>query len=190
MTIETITLTSVASNYLNEQLPTKNYGGNTTGLVGRSSNNNRRQIVRWEIPKFVGTVVAQRIKVNINSSSGPSTERIFRVYLMDSPKDDLWIEGIGTDVPDVDDEFGSNWDEYALALLWDTGGSDFGDDPMGIETFIDTFTGLLTIDVLPETFSFQSGKTQSIILRGSEVGNNYSITGEDIVLELDIDRGL
>ena len=188
--IETISKITDSETQILQANPTWNYGATTIltmGVGGTGASYVFRTMLRFKIPLFSGTLRSQKLKLHVNTLNNIVNE-VLKVYLCDSPQDDLWIEGTSNGAVDP---YGVDWDRYAKDNGWDTAGGDFGDNPIALFPFDNTLSGYFEIEIPMDNFSFQSGKTYSLFLvLGDEdgIGINIQIDADECTLELGIAR--
>ena len=161
MSLETMTLNPDADAYLNQSSPTFNYGATTTSLVGSTGGGARRNVCqRFDIPSYNGVVKSIKLRVYVTVIGGQQT---IGVHLMDSPYDDLWIEGVSNGGVDPD---GCSWDEYVKNAVWPTPGGDFGDEPIGIIVLqaADPVNQYYDIEIPIDNFTPSSLRKQTFVL--------------------------
>ena len=97
--IETIQILPEADTFMDDSNPFHNFGGDDDliagGIAGSPDDEIHRTIMRFPIPNFIGRVVSQTLKIRVTSvqAGAPPAYYSFGVFLVDSPQDDLWIEG-------------------------------------------------------------------------------------------------
>lgn len=161
MSLETITLNPINDAFLNQSSPTLNYGATTTSIVGSTGAGARRNAIqRFDIPNYVGVVKSIKIRVYVTVIGGQQT---IGVHLMDSPYDDLWIEGVSNGGVDLN---GCSWDEYLKNANWPTGGGDFAAEPIGMKVFqaADPTGQYYDIEIPIDNFTPSALKKQSFVL--------------------------
>lgn len=157
-------ISAVDESYMDGGSPTFNYGASAPLRVGMGGSvpTKYRPIIKFQVPKFDGEIKSQKLLLNFTSHVGAAGTRALLLYLVDSPQDDLWVEGTANGAVDP---VGVTWNRYVLGLNWATAGGDFDDTPIAIFTFPTTLTGNFEIDIPIDNFKFASGKTYSFILR-------------------------
>lgn len=192
MTVNSVTLNPVSDTYLTELTPTFNFGSNTYIAAGINAGKFINMLLRFDIPKYTGKIKSIKLRLYLFSLIGVSQTAI--VYVVDSPYDDLWIEGTSNGAVDAK---GCSWNEYVKNADWPTPGGDFDDKPIGIKIILSTDpTGqYYEIDIPIDNFAPKSESSISLLIKSPDISIIGSLVVEgrtlthppELVIEVDID---
>ena len=192
MTIETMTLNPVADSQVLEEFPTLNYGSRVSLASGYGGAGKiRNSYIQFVVPIYTGNVKSTKIRLYVPIAGiYPAT---IAVHVMTSPYDDLWIEGTSDGAVDA---VGCNWNDYAKLANWPTPGGDFDTEPIGIIVFqVGDPIGWYEIDIPIDNFTFQPGRTFSIVLVPTDTTTVKSLlfssreatNKPELIVEIEID---
>ncbi|MHA1136504.1 MAG: PKD domain-containing protein [Candidatus Thorarchaeota archaeon] len=195
MAIQTIYIDTNADGMMWSTNPTLNYGGFVWNVVGvQQLGGIMRGLMRFKVPKFVGNILSAELQLRAYDADPIQ----LGFYILKSPTDDLWIEGVSNGIVDPR---GYSWNDFAKGFGWSAGGAE-GDYDNLVGIYINSsyvlweHTVYIPLDI--ENFTFNPNKNYTFLLKSTnEIIADVSVafatkeagsTKARLVLEIEIDN--